>query len=271
MQNAKNVLVNGLDATSNKPVGTQTNGKATAGEGYVAIVNGRPTKLVNRAEFSANNFNARPRTPKPAPANVFDKSISEAVERNVHHVLAFGRMNPITSGHEAVVKKIHDVAQANNADHTLVVSHSQDAKKNPLSAEQKVRHAKRAFPDTNVKAASKTHPTILHHAAELHKQGVQHLHVVAGSDRVGEMHDLLHKYNGKASAHGAYNFNNITVHSAGQRDPDAEGTTGISASKMREHAATGNKKDFRAGAPASMTTQHKDEMYNDVRHGMGVK
>ena len=271
LQNAKNVLVNGLDATSNKPVGTQTNGKATAGEGYVAIVNGRPTKLVNRAEFSANNFNARPRTPKPAPANVFDKSISEAVERNVHHVLAFGRMNPITSGHEAVVKKIHDVAQANNADHTLVVSHSQDAKKNPLSAEQKVRHAKRAFPDTNVKAASKTHPTILHHAAELHKQGVQHLHVVAGSDRVGEMHDLLHKYNGKASAHGAYNFNNITVHSAGQRDPDAEGTTGISASKMREHATTGNKKDFRAGAPASMTTQHKDEMYNDVRHGMGVK
>ena len=28
-----------------------------------------------------------------------------------HHVLAFGRMNPITSGHEAVVNKLHSVAK----------------------------------------------------------------------------------------------------------------------------------------------------------------
>jgi nicotinic acid mononucleotide adenylyltransferase len=199
----------------------------------------------------------------------FKSFLSEEVEK--HHALAFGRMNPITSGHEAVVNKLHSVAKEHGATHQLVVSHSQDAKKNPLSAAQKVKHAKNAFPGTKVKAASKEAPTILHHAAAAHKAGATHLHVVAGSDRHEEMHNLLHKYNGKDSAHGHYNFKKITVHSSGERDPDAEGTTGISASKMREHAASGNKEAFHAGAPKNMSAKHKDAMYHDVRKGMGVK
>jgi len=85
------------------------------------------------------------------------------------------------------------------------------------------------------------------------------------------MHALLHKYNGKSSAHGHYNFKKITVHSSGERDPDAEGTTGMSASKMRAHAAAGNKEEFHKGAPSKMSAAHKTAMYNDVRKGMGVK
>lgn len=198
-----------------------------------------------------------------------DETHKSEVEQ--HHVLAFGRMNPITSGHEAVVNKLHSVAKEHGASHSLVVSHSQDAKKNPLTGEQKVKHAKRAFPGTNVSSASKESPTILHHAAAAHASGATHLHVVAGSDRHEEMHNLLHKYNGKDSAHGHYNFKKITVHSSGERDPDADGTTGISASKMRDHAASGNKKDFHSGAPSKMTPKHKDEMMSDVRKGMGHK
>ena len=201
----------------------------------------------------------------------FSQFIAEEASKE-HHVLAFGRMNPITSGHEALVKKIHSVAKEHGAGHTLVVSHSQDAKKNPLSPDDKVKHAKRAFPDTNIKASSKLKPTILHHAVELHNKGVKHLHVIAGSDRAQEMHDLLHRYNGKKMQHaGTYNFKSITVHSAGERDPDAEGTTGMSASKMRAHAAAGDKKAFHAGAPSGMSHAHKDEMYHDVRRGMGIK
>ena len=188
-----------------------------------------------------------------------------------HKVMAFGRMNPITSGHEAVVNKVHEIAKKHNADHVVIVSHSQDAKKNPLTGEQKVQHAKNAFPGTNVQSASKEHPTILHHAAKAHATGAQHLHVVAGSDRHEEMHNLLHKYNGQKAAHGHYNFKSITVHSSGERDPDAEGTTGISASKMREHAASGNKAEFHKGAPSNMKPEHKDAMYNDVRKGMNIK
>jgi hypothetical protein len=192
-------------------------------------------------------------------------------ELEKHHVLAFGRMNPITSGHEAVVNKLHSVAKEHGASHSLVVSHSQDAKKNPLTGEQKVAHAKNAFPGTKVSSASKEAPTILHHAAAAHAAGATHLHVIAGSDRHEEMHNLLHKYNGKDSGHGHYNFKKITVHSSGERDPDAEGTSGMSASKMREHAASGNKTEFHKGAPSKMKPEHKDAMYNDVRKGMNIK
>lgn len=199
------------------------------------------------------------------------EATNKSISLKSHKVMAFGRMNPITSGHEAVVNKVHEIAKKHNADHVVIVSHSQDAKKNPLSAEQKVKHAKNAFPGTNVQSASKDHPTILHHAAQAHATGAQHLHVVAGSDRHQAMHDLLHKYNGQHAAHGHYNFKSITVHSSGERDPDAEGTTGISASKMREHAASGNKEAFHAGAPSKMKPKHKDAMYNDVRKGMNIK
>lgn len=194
--------------------------------------------------------------------------IKEAMSEK-HGVLAFGRMNPPTAGHEKLVDKVHEVAKEHSASHHVVLSHSQDKKKNPLSAEDKLKHAKRAFPDTNVSAASKDKPTILHHAAELHKAGVKHLHIVAGSDRHEEMHKLLHKYNGEKAAHGHYKFKSITVHSSGERDPDSEGTTGISASKMREHAASGNKTEFHKGAPSKMSPAHKTELYHDVRKSMG--
>ena len=200
----------------------------------------------------------------------FSQFLKEAATaKSTHHVLAFGRMNPITSGHEALINKVHEVAKANNADHSVVLSQSQDSKKNPLTAAEKVKHATRAFPGTNIKAASSDQPTILHQAVALHKQGVEHLHVIAGSDRAGEMQDLLHRYNGKDLKHGSYKFKSITVHSAGERDPDAEGATGMSASKMRAHAAAGDKKAFHSGAPSKMSAAHKDEMFNDVRKGMG--
>jgi hypothetical protein len=186
-----------------------------------------------------------------------------------HGVLAFGRMNPPTAGHEQVINKVHDVAKEHGAEHHVVLSHSQDAKKNPLPADRKVEHAKHAFPNTNISAASKDKPTILHHAADMHKAGVKHLHVVAGSDRHEAMHDLLHKYNGQKSAHGNYNFKSITVHSSGERDPDSEGTSGVSGTKMREHAASGNKKEFHSNLPSKMKPEHKDALYHDLRKHMG--
>jgi hypothetical protein len=200
------------------------------------------------------------------------KSFLSEDAKEKHGVLAFGRMNPPTAGHEQVVNKMHDVAKEHGASHQLVLSHSQDAKKNPLSPAQKVKHAKNAFPGTKIKAASKDKPTILHHAAEMHKAGVQHLHVVAGSDRQQAMHDLVHKYNGKESAHGHYNFKSITVHSSGHRDPDSdEGTSGVSGTKMREHASSGNKTEFHKNLPSKMKPEHKEALYKDVRKGMGHK
>jgi len=199
----------------------------------------------------------------------FKSFLKESIAEK-HGVLAFGRMNPPTAGHEEVVKKMHAVAKEHGAEHHLVLSGSHDAKKNPLSPEQKVKHAKNAFPGTNVSAAAKGE-TPLHAAAKLHAAGVQHLHVIAGSDRQQSTHDLLHKYNGVKSTHGHYKFKSITVHSSGDRDPDAEGTTGVSGTKMRQHASEGNKKEFHKNLPSKMKPEHKDALYHDLRSSMGHK
>ena len=195
--------------------------------------------------------------------------LQEAPEK--HGVLAYGRMNPPTAGHEQVINKVHEVAKEHNAVHKVVLSHSHDSNKNPLPADVKVKHARHAFPGTNIEAATKEHPTILHHASEMAKQGVKHLHVVAGSDRVEEYHKLLHKYNGVAGKHGNYKFKSIQVHSSGERDPDAEGTTGVSGTKMREHAAAGRKNKFHTALPSGMKKEHKEALYHDLRHHMGIQ
>ena len=194
--------------------------------------------------------------------------LQEAPEK--HGVLAYGRMNPPTKGHEQVINKVHEVAKEHNAVHKVVLSHSHDTNKNPLPADVKVKHAQHAFPGTHIEAATKEHPTILHHASEMYKQGVKHLHVVAGSDRKEEYHNLLHKYNDVKGKHGHYKFKSITVHSSGERDPDAEGTSGISGTKMREHASAGRRNKFNAGLPSHMKPEHKEALYHDLRHHMGI-
>jgi len=198
----------------------------------------------------------------------FLELIEETKQGEKHHVMTFGRMNPPTTGHLKLIHKVKEVADKNNASHTVVASHSQDSKKNPLSGEQKVKHLKRYSPGTNFKSSSKEHPSIFHHAAEAHRNGVTHLHVVVGSDRVKEFKDSLNKYNGVKGKHGYYNFKKITVHSAGHRDPDAEGSEGISGTKMRSHAASGNYKEFKKGVPEHVADNHAKELYHDT--GMGI-
>ena len=192
-------------------------------------------------------------------------------QKEKHAVMAFGRMNPITSGHEKLVQTVQDIAKRVGGTAHIVVSHSQDPKKNPLSAAQKIKHAKRAFPGVNITASDSSAPNFLAQAAKLHKQGVTHFHMVGGADRVEEFHNLLHKYNGVKGPHGSFNFKHIEVHSAGDRDPDAEGVEGMSASKMREHANKNNYKEFRKGVPSTMSDAHAKQMFNDVRKGMNVK
>jgi len=199
----------------------------------------------------------------------FRDFLTEKTEK--HAVMAFGRMNPVTLGHEKLVNKVQEIAKNVGGSAHIVVSHSQDAKKNPLTAAQKVKHAKRAFPGVNVTASDASAPNFLAQAAKLHKQGVTHFHMVGGQDRAEEFKTLLNKYNGVKGPHGSFNFKKIEVHSAGDRDPDAEGVEGMSASKMREHASNGNFKEFRKGVPSKMTDAHAKEMYNHVRTGMGIR
>jgi len=194
--------------------------------------------------------------------------IQESKDR--HAVLAFGRLQPPTTGHEVLVNKVKEVAKQHNAEHHIVLSHSNDAKQNPLTPQQKVKHAKRFFPGTNITTSDKEAPNFLTQASKLHKSGVTHLHMIAGSDRVPEYKKVLKKSNGTHEG-ALFNFKKIEVHSAGQRDPDAEGTTGMSGSKMRAHAQTGKFKEFKKGVPGHVSDAHAKELYNDLRKGMNIK
>ena len=187
----------------------------------------------------------------------------------VHHHITQGRMNPITVGHEAVVNQVRRAAGSHG--HTIVLTGTHDAKKNPLTPEQKLKHAKRAFPGANVRLLDKEHPTLLHQLSRLHSEGVTHLHLHVGSDRAHEFHALTHKYNGVEGRHGYYKFKKITIHTVGKERSDADtGVAGASGTKMRQHAAAGNEKEFHKMAPSAMSTKHKHELYKDVRHGMGI-
>jgi hypothetical protein len=257
LANAKNELVNSLESNEGG-YAHAIGGVASKPEGFVYnhTHNGvtEPTKLVNRAEFARQNLLKSRGAPK---------------SDETHHVMAYGRMNPPTAGHEEVVKTIKDKAKEVGGGHTLILSHSHNTKdgKNPLDPETKLKHARNAFPGTNIEVASKDKPTVLQHAADLHAKGVTHLHFVGGSDRK-PMYDLLKKYNGVAGAHGNYNFKDITFSSSGERDENAKGVAGISGTKLRELASSGKKEEFHSHLASGMKPEHKDELYNDLRKAM---
>jgi hypothetical protein len=93
--------------------------------------------------------------------------------------------------------------------------------------------------------------------------------MVAGSDRVDEYKNKLNQYNGTHEG-ALFNYKKIEVKSAGQRDPDAEGAEGMSASKMREHAKNNDLTSFKQGVPAHVPEKHVKELMRDVRRGMGI-
>ena len=186
-------------------------------------------------------------------------------EKERHAVVAFGRMNPPTTGHEALVNKVKEHAARVGGDSHIILSHSQDKKKNPLSYPHKLQYAQHAFGDV-VKETPSTVVTPVNALTHLHKQGYQHVTMVAGSDRVDAYKELLHKYNGHPDH---YNFKSIHVVSAGERDPDSEGVSGMSASKMREHAKTSNHEGFKSGLPDSLK-KHSKEIMHHVRTGMNI-
>jgi hypothetical protein len=106
---------------------------------------------------------------------------------------------------------------------------------------------------------------------EIYNDGFKNVTMVVGSDRVNEFKTLLNKYNGKKGRHGLYNFNKINVISAGDRDPDADDVSGMSASKMRKLASDGDFTQFSQGLPRSVSNNEAKKVYNEVRKGMGLK
>ena len=199
--------------------------------------------------------------PKKLVTMVHEEYLSEA--KSV--AFTFGRFNPPTTGHEKLIQKVKSVP-ANN--YIIYLSRSEDPKKNPLSARQKLDYMKKMFPQHARNIEINTSNMILDIVTKLYKQGYTEINMVVGSDRVREFDTILKKYNDVKSRHGYYNFDKINVVSAGERDPDAEGTMGMSASKMRSAAERGDVKSFSQGLPKGF--RDVERLFKDVRRGMNL-
>lgn len=183
-------------------------------------------------------------------------------------VMTYGRMNPPTIGHMAVVKKVRDLAKKKHADHQIILSHTQDSKKNPLAPHRKLQYARSLFgKGTNVELSTKDAPSIFHHATKMYEKGYNHLHVVVGADRVKEFKTNLDKYNGRFTPEGkGYKFRSITVHSAGSRT--GKGLAAISSTGQRAAAKADDYDTFKQGLPKGYPDRLGKHMMTDVKRGL---
>ena len=182
---------------------------------------------------------------------------------STHIAFTFGRFNPPTIGHEKLINAVKAAA----GKYRIYISKSHDIKKNPLDYNTKMQYLNAMFPTANI--SNDKMRTILEIVVSLYNEGWENITMVVGDDRIAEFDKMLNTYNGvEGKAHGYYKFDSINVVSAGERDPDADGAEGMSASKMRAAAVANNYDNFKQGLPS--TFEHGEQLFKDVQQGMNL-
>ena len=189
---------------------------------------------------------------------------AEAQEADNHVAITFGRFNPPHAGHG----KLLDAVKAHGGDsgnYRIYPSRSQDHKKNPLGADQKVGHMRKLFPGhKDAIQNNEAHRNVFDILRDLNDEGKEHVTMVVGDDRVKEFEKITSKYNG---VH--YDFKTINIKSAGARDPNSEDPVEkLSASGQRKHASGDDYDNFHAGLPKGTSKKYGKTLMSDVKAGM---
>jgi predicted kinase len=195
----------------------------------------------------------------------FNNMITEGKDKGA--VFTFGRFNPPTVGHGKLVDTLLKATRGGYKP-VIYTSHTEDPTKNPLKYKDKIKWLRKFF--KRVTVVDTTARTIFDIVTDLYDKGFNQIRMVVGSDRVMEFDKLINTYNGKYGRHGHYNFDKIEVISAGERDPDADDISGMSASKMRMFADKGDFEEFKKGVP-SRNKKEAEGLWKDVRKGMGIR
>ena len=178
--------------------------------------------------------------------------------------VAFGRFNPPTTGHEKLLDTV--AANSDEGDYIIVPSRSQDKKKNPLDPDTKVSVMRQMYPNHSERIVNDPqNRTIFDVLKKAHMDGYAGVRIIGGGDRVQEFEKLSNDYNGKL-----YAFDSVEVLSAGDRDPDGDDVSGMSASKQRKAAAENDYASFRKGVPKSMDDKAARMLFNTLRKAMKV-
>jgi len=190
--------------------------------------------------------------------------IKEISQKGV--TFTFGRFNPPTVGHLKLALKMK--ALSGGDDIRIYTTHTIDKTKNPLTNAQ-IRKFMNPMLPRGINVVSSPSRTVFDVVVDLYNKGYRSAKMVVGSDRVREFETLLTKYNGVKSRHGYYNFESLKVLSAGERDPDAEGAAGMSASKMRQFVHAGQEDEFIKALPTGYRLAQ--QLYKAVQKGMGIR
>ena len=174
----------------------------------------------------------------------------------------FGRFNPPTIGHEKLIRAV--ASYAGSGDYLIYPSQTFKKPNNPLPYEYKIEIMQKMFPWAKIETEACCN-TIIKVAQDMMMKEYTDIVMVVGSDRVADFDKLLQKQNSID-----YAFKTIKVISAGDRDPDGEGASGMSASKMREAAKNVKTSEFIKGIPDTLDTDEKMELMQKVRSGMGL-
>ena len=178
--------------------------------------------------------------------------------------VTFGRFNPPTVGHQ----KLLDAAKkaAGKGSLRIYPSRSHDPKKNPYDPDEKIDVMKQMYPDHAGNIVNDPNSkTIFDVLKQAHEDGFSSVKIVVGGDRVKEFTKISGDYNGKL-----YDFSDVETVSAGDRDPDAEGIEGMSASKMRKAAIEDDFETYRTGIPDTIDDKTAKMMMTNLKKRMKV-
>jgi len=192
------------------------------------------------------------------------------VEEEKTVYFTFGRMNPPTIGHGKLIGKLARSAGKNP--YRIYLSQTNDQDRNPLNYMSKIKYARKMFPKyARQIMVNKSVKNVMDVGTALYNDGFKRIVMVVGSDRVAEFEARLNAVNGKKGRHGFFKFQSITIVSAGERDPDAEGAEGMSGTKLRKAVIDNDFTTFSQGLPKVVSNADAKAIYNDVRKGMGLK
>lgn len=165
-------------------------------------------------------------------------------------------MNPPTLGHLRLIDKVLEVAMDAESDHVIYLSQTTNKSDNPLSWQFKHTVCEAAFPGVNISDDLTIKNPYL--ALEYLKDHYSNITLVAGSDQVEEYTKRFTQYAEKWDI-------KFKVVSAGERDTK---TNSISATKLRQYAADGNKQLFLDGLPLGLSIGVKNLVYAKTRAGV---
>lgn len=221
-----------------------------------------------KAQAAAQQQQAQDPAMEKAPEDMTPEEFLQIPKTRGTITVAFGRFNPPTVGHQQLM----DVAAASAAadedgQYLIFPSRSQDKKKNPLDPDTKIAYMQKLYPEHGANIVNDPNSKTIFDVLKMaHADGYSNVRIIAGGDRIKEFDKLSGNYNGQL-----YAFDNIEVVSSGDRDPDAKGVEGMSASRMRLAAAEGDLNKFMQGLPPDIKKDEAKELFDVLRGAMQVK